>query len=49
MPLLIGGQEVTGLTKQDMAWNVGMVWQSPFIFDGTIEENLVYGCAARES
>jgi ABC-type multidrug transport system fused ATPase/permease subunit len=44
----IGNQEVVGLTKRDMAWNAGMVSQTPFIFDGTIEENLLYGCAARE-
>jgi ABC-type oligopeptide transport system ATPase subunit len=44
----IGNQEVNSLTKRDMAWNVGMVSQTPFIFDGTIEENLLYGCTARE-
>ncbi len=44
----IGNQEVDGLTKRDMAWNAGMVSQTPFIFDGTIEENLLYGCAARQ-
>jgi ABC-type phosphate transport system ATPase subunit len=31
-----------------MAWNAGMVSQTPFIFDGTIAENLLYGCAARQ-
>jgi ABC-type multidrug transport system fused ATPase/permease subunit len=44
----IGNQEVDGLTKRDMAWNTGMVSQTPFIFDGTIAENLLYGCAARQ-
>jgi ABC-type bacteriocin/lantibiotic exporter with double-glycine peptidase domain len=44
----IGNQEVNRLTKRDMAWNVGVVSQTPFIFDGTIEENLLYGCTARK-
>jgi ABC-type multidrug transport system fused ATPase/permease subunit len=42
----IGGQEVSGLTKQDMAANVGIVSQSPFIFEGTIAENLLYASEA---
>jgi len=40
----IGNKQVAGLTKRDMAWNSAMVSQTPFIFDGTIEENLIYGC-----
>jgi len=42
----IGGQEVAGLTKQDMAANVGIVAQSPFIFEGSIAENLLYASDA---
>ena len=42
----IGGQEVAGLSKQDMAANMGMVSQSPFIFEGSILENLLYACRA---
>jgi ABC-type multidrug transport system fused ATPase/permease subunit len=42
----IGGQEVSQLTRQDMVANVGMVAQSPFIFDGSIAENLLYACEA---
>jgi ABC-type methionine transport system ATPase subunit len=38
----IDGKEVTTLTKADVARNVGIVSQSPFIFDGPIEENLLY-------
>jgi ABC-type multidrug transport system fused ATPase/permease subunit len=34
------------LTKKDMAQNMGFVSQSPFIFDGTIEDNLLYACRA---
>jgi ABC-type multidrug transport system fused ATPase/permease subunit len=43
----IGNREVIDLTKRDIAWNVGMVSQTPFIFDGTIEENLLYGCKSK--
>ena len=42
----IGSQEVAQLTKQDIAANVGMVFQSPFIFEGSIAENLLYACDA---
>ena len=45
--LLIGGKEVADLSKKDMIQNMGFVSQAPFIFDGTIKENLVYSCAAK--
>lgn len=44
--LLIGEKEVSALTKSDMAHNLGYVAQAPFIFDGTIEENILYACEA---
>jgi ABC-type multidrug transport system fused ATPase/permease subunit len=44
--ILIGGQEVSRLTKADVAANVGIVSQSPFIFEGAIAENLLYACEA---
>ena len=44
--VMIGGHEVALLTKKDMVYNMGLVSQSPFIFDGTIEENLRYACDA---
>ncbi|MCU0591575.1 MAG: ABC transporter ATP-binding protein/permease [Desulfobacterales bacterium] len=44
--VLLGGQEVSQLTKQDLAANVGIVAQSPFIFEGSIAENLLYACDA---
>jgi ABC-type multidrug transport system fused ATPase/permease subunit len=44
--VLIGGQEVSGLTKQDVAANVGIVSQTPFIFEGSIAENLLYASEA---
>lgn len=42
----IDGKEVSELTKRDIAENIGMVAQSPYIFDGTIKENLRYSCEA---
>ena len=45
--VLIGEQEVSDLTKKDMVNNIGIVAQNPFIFDGTIEENLLYSCMAK--
>lgn len=44
--VLLGNAEVQTLTKKDMAQNMGFVSQSPFIFDGTIEDNLLYACRA---
>jgi len=43
----IDSREVAELTKRDVAWNIGLVSQTPFIFDGTIEENLLYGCVSK--
>lgn len=43
----IDDKEVAELTKKDIAYNIGLVSQSPFIFDGTLEDNLLYGCEAR--
>ena len=45
--VLIGNKEVSELTKKDMVNNMGFVAQSPFIFEGTIEENLLYACRAK--
>jgi ABC-type multidrug transport system fused ATPase/permease subunit len=44
--VLIGDREVSGLTRKDMVNNIGFVSQSPFIFDGTIHENILYSCQA---
>ena len=43
----IDGRHVADLTKRDIAENIGIVSQTPFIFDGTIEENLLYGCISK--
>jgi len=45
--VMIGDKEVSGLTKKDMVNNIGFVAQSPFIFDGTIEENILYSSMAK--
>jgi ABC-type multidrug transport system fused ATPase/permease subunit len=45
--VLIGDEEVSDLTKKDMVNNMGFVAQSPFIFDGTIEENILYSSMAK--
>jgi len=38
----LDGNEVSELTKMDLAYNMGVVSQSPFIFDGTMRANLLY-------
>jgi ABC-type multidrug transport system fused ATPase/permease subunit len=43
----IGGHEIAELSKQDIVANVGFVSQTPFIFQGTIEENLLYAYSAQ--
>jgi ABC-type transport system involved in Fe-S cluster assembly fused permease/ATPase subunit len=42
----IGNMEISELTKADITRNIGLVSQSPFIFDGTIKENLMYSYTA---
>ncbi|WP_291328850.1 ABC transporter ATP-binding protein/permease [Desulfovibrio sp. UCD-KL4C] len=42
----IDGYEVGELTKADMVHNMGIVAQEPFIFSGSIKDNLLYSCAA---
>ena len=45
--VFIGEQEVSDLTKKDMVNNMGFVAQNPFIFDGSIEDNILYSCRAK--
>jgi ABC-type multidrug transport system fused ATPase/permease subunit len=42
--VLIDGLELRTLTRMDVSHNMGYVAQYPFIFDGTILENLLYAC-----
>jgi ABC-type multidrug transport system fused ATPase/permease subunit len=42
----IDAHEVRDLSKLDLATNIGFVPQHPFIFSGTIRDNLLYSCVA---
>ncbi|MFW5836770.1 MAG: ABC transporter ATP-binding protein/permease [Desulfovibrionaceae bacterium] len=42
----VDGREVAQMTKKDIASNFSIVAQSPFIFSGSIRDNLLYGCRA---
>jgi putative ABC transport system ATP-binding protein len=42
--VLIDGMELKTLSRLDVSHNIGYVAQYPFIFDGTILENLLYAC-----
>ncbi|RPI99576.1 MAG: ABC transporter ATP-binding protein, partial [Deltaproteobacteria bacterium] len=44
--LQIDGKEISEMTKRDIVRNMGIVAQSPYVFDGTIRENLIYSCEA---
>ncbi len=44
--ITIGKKEVATLTKKDIVANIGFVSQNPFIFAGTIEDNLLYAWKA---
>jgi ABC-type transport system involved in cytochrome bd biosynthesis fused ATPase/permease subunit len=44
----LDNKDVTELSKRDMIRNMGFVSQTPFIFSGTIRENLLYSCVAKE-
>ena len=44
--VLLGGKEVKDLSKRDVVYNMGFVSQTPFTFEGTIRENLLYSCAS---
>ena len=42
--LKIGGHELNTLSKLEVAFNIGSVAQNPFLFTGTVRENLLYSC-----
>ncbi|MGW8208510.1 MAG: ABC transporter ATP-binding protein, partial [Syntrophobacteria bacterium] len=44
--VFLGGKEVKDLSKKDVVYNTGFVSQTPFTFEGTIRENLLYSCAS---
>ena len=43
--LKIGGHEINTLSKLEVACNIGSVAQNPFIFTGTVRDNLLYSCS----
>jgi ABC-type multidrug transport system fused ATPase/permease subunit len=45
--ILIDQKEVSQLSKEDITQTVGLVSQTPFIFEGSIDENLQYAVMAR--
>ncbi|MEE4241972.1 MAG: ABC transporter ATP-binding protein/permease [Desulfopila sp.] len=47
--LKIDGYEVENLSKLDIARNISVVAQHPFIFTGTVNENLLYSCKALQA
>ena len=40
----VGGVELSSLSRQSIGSLVGYVGQNPFVFAGTIAENIAYGC-----
>lgn len=40
--VLVGGRDVRSVTQASLARNVGMVLQDPFLFSGTVYENIRY-------
>ena len=40
--ITIGGREVSSLSKTEIIENIGYISQNPFIFTGSIKENLLY-------
>jgi len=41
--VLIDGRDVTELSRKNLRANIGIVLQEPFLFSGTIAENIGYG------
>lgn len=47
--VFLGGHDITRLSKRDIAANLGLVSQHPFLFEGTLRDNLLYACRALEA
>jgi ABC-type multidrug transport system fused ATPase/permease subunit len=45
--ILIDQKDVSQLSKKDITYNIGFVSQMPFIFEGSIEENLLYAVMSK--
>ena len=44
--VLVGGHDVRDVTQESLGRNIGMVLQEPFLFTGTIEDNIRYNTTA---
>ena len=40
----IDGHEINDLSKLEVALNISSIAQHPFIFTGSVRENLLYAC-----
>lgn len=43
--VLVGGVPIGVLSREDIGKSIGYVSQVPFVFSGTVAENISYGCA----
>ena len=46
--VLVGGVPIGVLSREDIGKSIGYVSQVPFVFSGTVAENICYGCGTRE-
>jgi ATP-binding cassette subfamily B multidrug efflux pump len=44
--VLVGGHDVRDVTQESLGRNIGMVLQEPFLFTGSIEDNIRYNTTA---
>jgi ATP-binding cassette subfamily B protein len=44
--VLVGGVPINVLSREDIGKSIGYVSQVPFVFSGTVAENISYGCGA---
>jgi ATP-binding cassette subfamily B protein len=44
--VLVGGVPIGVLSREDIGKSIGYVSQTPFVFSGTVRENIGYGCGA---
>jgi ATP-binding cassette subfamily B protein len=42
--VLVGGVPINVLSREDIGKSIGYVSQVPFVFSGTVSENITYGC-----
>ncbi len=47
--VLVDGLELAHLTKKDTSYNMGFVSQTPYVFEGTLADNLLYGLKRKTS